>query len=52
MSPFNTLIIWGISSNLNFLITLNYGIHGRVTHSLTYELSQDNAPVGNLVRLL
>ncbi len=33
-------------------ITLNYGVHGRVTHSLTYELSQDNAPVGNLVRLL
>jgi tetratricopeptide (TPR) repeat protein len=33
-------------------ITLNYGVHGRVTHSLTYELSQDQAPVGNLVRLL
>lgn len=33
-------------------ITLNYGVHGRVTHSLTYELSQDNAPAGNLVRLL
>ena len=33
-------------------ITLNYGVHGRVTHSLTYELSQDNAPVGNLLRLL
>ena len=33
-------------------ITLNYGVHGRVTHSATYELSQDNAPAGNLVRLL